>query len=326
MTREAQERWLLLIHQIPPKPTYFRVKIWRRLQDLGAVAIKNSVYVLPKNDQTYEAFQWVMREITQGKGDATICSASFIDGLADNEVENLFNKARNAEYEELAEEVRKFTKSPKKKSKVTENLRKEIELELTRFKKRFSEISAVDFFSASGREAVHGLLNEIETKLRATEMGTAVIGKSFIQPADLRGRTWVTRRGIHVDRMASAWLIRRFIDPDAKFKFVDAKNYSPKGRELRFDMFDAEFTHEGDLCTFEVLVARTNLRDSAIQSIAETIHDADLRDKKYNREETPGIEIMINGICLAHKDDEQRLARGADLFNDLYGYYTRKRK
>lgn len=326
MAQTNAERWLLLIHQIPPKPTYFRVKIWRRLQQLGAVAIKNSVYVLPRNDQAYESFQWIMREIIQGKGDASICGATFIDGLADHQIETLFSNARNTEYTELTESTRKTLTAFPGKSKLTDEKRKEIESELARLKKRLSEISAIDFFGASGREAADGLIGAIENRLHATAPGTAIIGKAPVSPAELRGRTWVTRRGIHVDRIASAWLIRRFIDSDAKYKFVDGKAYKPAPRDLRFDMFEAEFTHEGDLCTFEVLIARTNLTDSALQEIAQIIHDIDLKDGKYGREDIPGVEQMINGICMAHKTDDARLSRGSAMLDDLYEYFKRKRK
>jgi hypothetical protein len=132
-----------------------------------------------------------------------------------------------------------------------------------------------------------------------------------------QGRTWVTRTGIKVDRMASAWLIRRFIDPKAKFKFVPA-NYRPQERELRFDMSEAEFTHEGDQCTFEVLIRRFGLEDPGLRHLAEIVHDIDLKDAKFGREEAAGIGQLVAGIAAAHAGDEERLARGAALFEDLY--------
>src|SRR3982750_1569426 len=112
MAESNEERWLLLIHQLPPKPDYFRVKIWRRLQRLGAVAIKNSVYVLPKNEQTQEDLQWVVREITEGDGEASLCEARFVDGLSDDEIEGLFQAARGAEYAELARDARRLAEAP----------------------------------------------------------------------------------------------------------------------------------------------------------------------------------------------------------------------
>jgi hypothetical protein len=133
-----------------------------------------------------------------------------------------------------------------------------------------------------------------------------------------RARTWVTRTGIKVDRMASAWLIRKFIDPEARFKFVPSKGYEPEEGELRFDMFEAQFTHEGELCTFEVLLQSFELDDPALRDIAEIVHDIDLKDAKYGREEAPGIAQLVEGIAAAHEDDEERLRRGAALFEDLY--------
>ena len=141
----------------------------------------------------------------------------------------------------------------------------------------------------------------------------------------LANRVWVTRQGVYVDRIASAWLIRRFIDPDARFRFVRAKGHIPQDGELRFDMFEAEFTHEGDRCTFEVLLARLDLNDKALTAIAEIVHDIDLKDAKFGREETGGIAHLITGLCQSSKDDAQRLARGAAVFDDLYEYFRKRR-
>ena len=135
----------------------------------------------------------------------------------------------------------------------------------------------------------------------------------------------MTRKGIHVDRMASAWLVRRFIDPQADFKFVPAKGYKPLAGEVRFDMFEAEFTHLGDRCTMEVLLDRTAINDAAVRVIAEIVHDIDLKDSKFEHPETPGIERLVAGIAMSHRDDEARLARGAAVFDDLYEYFRRKR-
>src|SRR5712692_4453619 len=138
-------------------------------------------------------------------------------------------------------------------------------------------------------------------------------------------RVWVTRRGIFVDRIASAWLIRRFIDPRATFKFVHGKAYKPAASELRFDMFEAEFTHIGDRCTFEVLLERMDLEDAALKAIAEVVHDIDVKDAKFGRADAAGVESLLAGIALRSKDDEERLARGSAAFDDLYEVYRRKK-
>ena len=142
----------------------------------------------------------------------------------------------------------------------------------------------------------------------------------------LRGKTWVTRQGVHIDRIASGWLIRRFVDPEARFKFVSGKGYRSQPNELRFDMFEAEFTHEGDKCTFEVLVYRAGLKDSALRAIAEIIHDVDLKDNKFGREEAAGIRTLIDGIAAATTSDPERIERGTAVFNHLYEYFRKRRR
>jgi hypothetical protein len=323
--QELESRWLLLIHQIPPKPDYLRVKIWRRLQRLGAVPVKNSVYVLPKSDQTQEDFQWVLREVVESGGDASLCEARFVDGLSDDEVMQLFRSAREEDYQEISRGLERIATSFSKKAKIDSASRKQLAVGLERLHKRMAEVVAIDFFNASGREGVERLIFTLDARLQAgSPAGKAAAAKQQLQ--DFQDRTWVTRKGIHVDRMASAWLIGRFIDSKARFKFVPAKGYQPQPGEIRFDMYEAEFTHEGDRCTFEVLIERMGISDPGLGPIAEIVHDIDLKDAKFAREETPGIDRLIAGIAMANKDDEARLARGSALFDDLYEYFKRKRK
>ena len=316
--------WLLLIHQIPPKPNYFRVKIWRHLQKLGAVAIKNSVYALPSNDEAQEDLNWVLREIVEGGGDASLVEARLIEGLNDEQVREMFRAARDADYQAVGEEVRQLARSLPRKGEVAEERRGEMQGAVARLQKRMADIAAVDFFQARSREAVGGLLKELEERLaeRAPDKETGP-APPMEKP---RRATWVTRTGIHVDRMASAWLIRRFIDPEAKFKFVSAREYRHQHGELRFDMFDGEFTHQGELCTFEVLLARFEITDAALRPIAEIVHDIDLKDEKYGRADNPGFEHLINGIAMAHPEDAVRLQRASAVLDDLYEYFKRKRR
>lgn len=320
------DRWLLLIHQLPGKPAYLRVKVWRRLQALGAVAVKNAVYALPANEQTQEDFEWVLKEITEGGGEAMICEAQLIDGVSDQEVRSLFTAARDEDYEAIAKEARVLTEALRQdlnaKTKV------EGRAQLTRLKAKLAQVVAIDFFGANGRETVDGLLTGLETKLtEGTAVETSENGAAhqIAALAHLKDRTWVTRQGVHVDRIACAWLIRRFIDPAARFKFVSGKGYAPSFGELRFDMFEAEFTHEGDRCSFEVLLGHAGLTDPALQAIAEIVHDIDLKDGKFGRDETGGIKALIAGLAMAHRSDEERLTRGGAIFDDLYEHFSRKR-
>jgi hypothetical protein len=314
-------RWLLLIHQIPPRPAYLRVKTGRRLQRLGAVAIKNSVYALPKSDAAHEDLQWVLREIVNGGGDASLCEANFVDGLTDEDVEALFHAARKADYGEIAAEARQLERAlPRRGHAPAKRLRSRIESELARLTKRLGEVKAIDFFGACEGELVAALIAGIADRLRPAP-ATAPAPTS--PPAALHGRTWVTRAGIHVDRMASAWLIRRFIDQAARFKFVPARGHRHQAGELRFDMFEAEFTHEGDLCTFEVLLARFALDDPGLRAIAEIVHDIDLKDGKHGRPDTPGFARVVAGIALAHPEDDVRLERASAVLDDLHQLFRR---
>jgi hypothetical protein len=287
-------RWLMLIHQLPPKPDYFRVKIWRRLQALGAVAIKNSVYALPFSPQASEDFQWLRKEITAGGGEASVCRAMFVDGLSDQQIEALFRAARDAQYAEVTRAAEKV----------------ESTVEIARLERRLRDITALDHFGAGGRKSAEAAMAKLKAQA-ATE------GKRD-RPRTKRGRggVWVTRPDVHVDRIASAWLIQRFIDPKARFVFGP-----PPAREgaVGFDMFDGEYTHEGDQCTFETLVRRFGLEhDEALRAIGEMVHDVDLKDGKFGRDETPGFARMIAGIVKRNARDDARIERGIDLLNDLY--------
>jgi len=293
-------RWLFLIHQIPPKPAYLRVKIARRLPRTGAVAVKNTVYALPRNDQAREDFQWIAQEIARSGGEAMVCEATLVEGLRDRDLEDLFNRVRNADYRAIVEEARGRR-------------------DAARLRKRLAEVVKIDYFAAPGRAAAERALSGLESKASGPAPGRRE------RREDYRRRVWVTREGVGIDRMGSAWLIRRFIDPAARFKFVPAKGYVPKPRELRFDMFEAEFTHEGDRCTFEVLIERMGIDDPGLRPLAEIVHDVDLKDAKFRRDETRGLEVLVDALRQRHASDEDRLARSGGVFEDLYEYFRKKR-
>jgi len=308
--------WVLLIHQIPPKPDYLRVKIGRRLQRVGAIAVKNSVYVLPDGDQSVEDFQWIRREIVDGGGDASVCRAAFIDGLTDDQLRDAFRAARDADYAEIAEAARALQPAARTRARFAASGRGEDEV--TRLRKRFAAVAGIDFFEASGRAAADKALNAVEMKLTPANVRQAA-ASSRVDRGKYRARTWVTRKGVFVDRIASAWLIRRFIDPDARFRFVDPDTYRPMPGELRFDMFEGEFTHEGDRCTFETLVHRFGLEsDPALKTIAEVVHDIDMKDGKYDRPDTAGVESLLTGIARSSPNDEERVVHGGALCAALY--------
>jgi len=230
----------------------------------------------------------------------------------------------------VAKNARALAKSLRRNAKA-ETLA-ERRTQVARLRKRLAQVVSIDFFGAIGREKAESLLRELEIRLSEGEaVKDKMKDKASIDSAEsafgtLRDRTWVTRQGVYVDRIASAWLIRRFIDPQARFKFVSGKGYRPDPGELRFDMFEAEFTHEGDKCTFEVLLERCAPKDAALRAIAEIIHDIDLKDDKFGRTEVAGIRTLIEGISVATKDDSDRIARGTEVFNNLYEYFKKKRR
>jgi hypothetical protein len=297
--------WLLLLHQLPAKPAYARVKLWRRLQSLGAVAVKNAVYALPAGAQAQEDFEWALKEIAEAGGEGMIVEARLIDGLSDDSVRGLFNSLREADYRALAKEIRAAEKDA-------------APAQMARLRAEAARITAIDFFGANGREDVEARL----AALSAPNVAPVRAGKPLVSGT---GHVWVTRREVHVDRIGSAWLIRRFIDPDASFKFVPAKGYRPRPGELRFDMFEAEFTHEGDRCTFEVLLQRSGLNEPALATIAEIVHDIDLKDGKFARAEAGGIAALIDGLARADLSDRERVEEGGRLFDSLYTLYKPKK-
>ena len=262
--------WLLLLHQLPAKPAYARVKLWRRLQALGAVAVKNSVYALPAGPQSQEDFEWVLKEIGEAGGEGMIVEARLIDGLSDDAVRTMFNNAREADYRALAREIRTVEKDA-------------APAQIARLRTEAARIAAIDFFGANGREDIDARL----AALSASDGAPVRAPRPIVSGA---GNVWVTRRNVHVDRIGSAWLIRRFIDREASFKFVPAKGYRPRPGEVRFDMFEAEFTHVGDRCTYEVLLARSGIKDAALTAIGEIVHDIDLKDGKFARAEAGGTQ------------------------------------
>jgi hypothetical protein len=314
--------WLLLIPQLPPEPA----KVWRRLQRLGAISVKNSVYVLPANEQSLEDFQWLLREVEEGGGEGMVCEARLIDGLDDQEVQALFDSVRDADYEEIAAKLRTIAAKLRKRKKAPIEELPDLKNLTAKLRRRLNEVNAIDFFGAKGRMIVEGLLSEIEGRFAEPEtldQKEQPIPQSNL--TDLMGKTWVTRKGVHVDRIACAWLIRRFLDPEARFRFVSAKDYIAGPGEVRFDMFRGEFTHIGDRCSFEVLLDRIALDDPALRAIGEIVHDIDLKDAKFGREQVPGIAHVIAGICASQKEDLARIERGSALLDDTYEYFRRKR-
>jgi hypothetical protein len=318
-------RWCLLIHQLPPKPLYLRARIRQRLARVGAVALKNSVYVLPHSESSVEDLQWIAEEAVAGGGEAFLCTADFLGRPTEEDLEERFRRQCGADYEELSAQARELLRQARRGG-ARVPAEGDLSYRVSRLKKRLGEVSALDFFAAPERATAEDLLAQLEARLQAgAAPAPAAAGRQRRRRlAELVGLTWVTRRGVHVDRIASAWLIRRFVDSAARFRFADSQSPAAAPGELRFDTVGGELTHEGDRCTFETLVARLGLGDPAVSQIAEIVHDIDLKDAKFGRAEAPGVLQLVNGLALAHPDDLDRLDRGFALFDDLYESFRRR--
>ncbi len=299
--------WLLFLYSLPTRRKTERVAVWRRFKKIGAIQIKTSTYLLPDYPPQYEHFQWLAQQIRDFGGDATLVRVQEIEGMSNERLIALFNRARDEEYGAIKKSLHSFLTRDKK----TDQAAKPVELEqLTR---QFRAIRETDFFqSARG--------NDVQMLLRRAE-GTPRKTLPRLEAKNYRGKTWLTRPRPEIDRVGSAWLIRRFIDPRAKFVFAAAV---PSNREiLSFDMVDVEFSHHGDCCTFETLIRRFGIEDKAVRKIAEMIHDADLEDEKFQRSECIGIDRVLKGWAKSGMSDDQILLHGFDCFDGLYSFLQR---
>lgn len=274
--------------------------------------MKNSAYLLPGSDDALEDFAWLRKEIEQEGGEAWIFRCEPQDRPSDEQLAAQFREMRQSDYAVLADELRALVEA------AAENPDKQdLQGRSRKLARRYGEIRKIDFFDADGRAEVEMLMTEISKQLNAGA------GATSGNTGQYQGRTWVTRKGVKVDRIASAWLIRRFIDKNADFQFVEPKTHRHRDSDLRFDMFDGEFTHEGNLCTFEVLL-RVVESDAALRAIAEIVHDIDLKESAYQRAETPGVAALIDGIALSTSDDMLRIEQGSRMFDALYAQFRRE--
>lgn len=306
--------WYLLIHQLPPEPLYLRAKIRQRLVRVGAVALKKAVYALPRRAECLEDLQWIAEEAIAGGGEAYVCEARFPDAKTDRALIERFGRERDADYEAVAAELSRIVEDARR-ARRGQPSDGDVQGRLSRARKRLAEIEEIDFFRARGRRRVDALLVALERELARAEVRTAAPPTPL---RDLAGKTWVTRRGVHIDRIASAWFIRRFVDADARFRFGDP-SAEPRGPgEIVFDAPGGDFTHEGDRCSLETLIRRSGVRDRALRQVAEIVHDIDLKDSKFGRPEARGVEQLLAGILRTRARDEDRLQAGLVMFDELY--------
>jgi hypothetical protein len=306
--------WLFLLFDMPKSQSTGRVKVWRRLKKFGAIQLKASTYVLPDEPTHYERFQWLAKEIVDAGGEATLVRVKDIEGTPHAAVVALFNEARAREYDEIAEPLTRLIKDRKARKESRETFTSQLE----KVRRRFQEIREIDYFQSSRGEDLRTVFQKAELLGSSKEKPET---KARLRVADYRSQTWITRPRPEIDRVGSAWLIRKFIDADAKFVFANTPGAAPKA--IPYDMFEVEFSHHADRCTFETLIERFGIRDRTVLRIAELIHDADLEDEKFHRVEGFGVEQIFKGWAKQGLTDHEILSKGFECFDALYAQFKR---
>ncbi|MBI5075814.1 MAG: chromate resistance protein [Nitrospirae bacterium] len=316
--------WLLFFYSVPSRPVSNRMRIWRKLAKAGAVQMKGAVYILPFNEEHYEFLQWLVSEIAGMQGEAAVVSIEKIDTMKDEEIIASFDQQRAGEYRSLQKSLDDLGRrlSSIQKGSRSQNV-KGISDQFAKLKKEYEEIKKIDFFSSQEGATLGEKIKRIHADLKSVsgaeikpERPAALIVRS---PADYHGRTWITRKRPFIDRMASAWLIKRFIDRAAAFDFIDEKDMEAVSKSfVTFDIRGGEFTHSNDMCTFEVLMRSFGLRDKTLKKMSEIIHDLDMKDDKFHAVEAKGMENILEGIRRTAKNDRDALEKGMTVFEMLY--------
>jgi len=302
-----QAPWLLLVFSLPSKRASQRVEVWRKLQRYGTLALRSSGYVLPNSSVNQERMEWLATAIRSYKGQASVVQVQGFDDLPAKKLKELFIEARSRDYQKLLHDLRKLLSSPSSQRSAGA---------LKRIRRRFLELQDIDFFKSPIRTRVETML------ARADESETNKTGRGLKRhKGEYDNRVWVTRHRPGIDRVSSAWLIRRFIDPKARFVFGTEPAAHPEA--IPFDMFCQEgFGHRGEDCTFETLCKHFGIRDSRVKRIAQIIHDADLGDEKFSQVEGLGLDKVLTGWAKQDLPDDELLKRGMELMEGLYESMT----
>jgi hypothetical protein len=297
--------WILLLYALPKGKGPQRVALWRQLRRHGCLALNTSAYVLPDRPSCHERLQWLAKQILDAGGEATVSKVLMIEGLDDEEIRARFNAQRDAEYVELLKEASALGKQKGPPARIVGRLE--------RLKRLALQTREIDYFGASKRRDLEEVLRQQEGELRGNRQQDAA---SALEAKHYLKKTWITRPNPEIDRCASAWLIRNFIDPKATFQFAIRK--PRRGTAVTFDMLDADFTHQGDACTFETLCLRFAINDPVISQLGEMVHDADLEDEKFDRQQAIGIDLMLKGLAQMRKSSEEILATGIAAVEALF--------
>ena len=314
-------RWLTLLMSLPPTPTRHRVGVWRKLQRMGAVKLRGSAWLLPETAETAELFQWLVQEIQSFRGEATLLRVDRIETMTEAEVAALFHQARASEYQAVVQGCRHVAAQVDRLKAAHRGSLPQVRARLDTLKRELDRIQAIDYLESPAGRRARAAWESTARRLRALEKKPPVARqhRAAVPPP---GSTWVTRPRPHIDRIASAWLIKRFCDPGARFAFADEADAGRKG--IPFDVMGAEFGHHGEDCTVETLVKRFGIKDRRVKLIAEIVHEADLHDGKFTRTESTGVDLAIKGLAAATQDDHELLERGMAIFDGLYSVLKQK--
>jgi hypothetical protein len=308
----ASRSWLLLAYQLPSRPSNARVATWRRLQRVGAVQVHGSGYVLPSTAETREDLEWIAEEIVGQGGQATLFVAATAEARAGDEIVDAFRRARAGEYEEIRAAA---------ESKAKAGTRAERESLAGKLRERLAAVRAIDFFAAPGQdeaeEAVAKLQRNEEDAMARTQPGGK--GEAPLAARDYRDRDWVTRPRPGIDRMSTAWLVRRFIDPEATFRFVAADRRAElPPTAVPFDMSGVELGHQGSGCTFETVARRFGIADPTVAWLGRIVHQLDLKTEEAAIPEAAVVGHLVEGLRRIYADDHQLLEQGIVMFEALY--------
>lgn len=322
-------KWLFLVQQIRTPNSRERVKVWRLLKKIGALPYRNSVYVLPYSKERLEDFQWLCQQIEDSKGEASVFISESLDEREDQTIRGFFERRREEDYTSIlssAENLLERVRLAKKQRNLSDAVLKKLSKDAKHLNKSFAEVERIDFFCMPIAERARVTLERITNHLTSSDnQDRSHASIKFYSRETFKKKVWTTRERIHIDRLCSAWLIRRFIDPDAKFEFAPESKLS-RGA-IQFDVFGAEFSHHGEDCTFETLLKSFQFKDKALTAVAEIVHDVDMKDSKFGRAEAPGLDAVVRALSGFHKDDYKVLEIGSVILDALYSYFSNiKRK
>lgn len=305
----VRQSWLLLAYQLPARPPHLRVRIWRRLQLIGAAVLRNSIYVLPNTSEAREDLEWIRSEIVEHRGQASLLEASALDGYTDADLVAQLRADRDAEYQAFIADASRARDAARAAAPAA---RPGLLRRLRTLEDRLGAIAKRDYVGTPSRRTGEALVQQIAQALSQATPRAADARR--LDARDYRGRLWVTRPRPGIDRMASAWFIRRFIDARARFTFAT----SPDRRGVPFDMADVEFGHHGSHCSFETLAHRFGVVEPAVKRIAEIVHDLDLKETRFGPAETLAVGRIVEGLRASGATDADLLERGGGVIEALY--------